>query len=291
MRKSGLWFKGEKALVWTGILGLVLAWLCGVGALVYGTEHVTGEGLAKAASFNAALGVFLLSTAAIAPMAAWGRRGRAVFRWSYILLSLYAYFAETVQHMRGVNPRFVENGTAFDAAVATGFTFDALLLVLLYLFFAAQFFRKRSYHQQPAVVLSIRYGMAAVMLSFAGGVLLSVNGGRFMGAEGNLIWFHGLGFHAVQVLPFVAWLTLRSTLPSAFSRTLIHIFGISFICGLATIGWQTLLGRSLVEWTALPLAALAFFLVAAAVGARALLEAILRPRVVKSDHHEALTLR
>ena len=276
--KNLLWFQGEKWLVWTGILGFVLALLCGAGALIYGVEDVPGAGLAKAFSFNAALGAFLLSTAAIAPMSGMGRKGRAYFRWSYIMLALYSYFVETVQHMRGVNPRFVEDGSPFDNAVAYGFALVALLLVVYYIFFAIQFFRGRSYKLQPAVVLGIRYAMIAVLLSFAGGILISVNGGRFVGAEGNLIWFHGLGFHALQVLPFVAWLTLRSSMSAAVGRSMIHISGISFLCGLIAIGWQTMLEKTIAEWTALPLAALAFFLVATAAGARALLEALRHPR-------------
>lgn len=277
LRKS-LWFQGENALVWTGILGLLLALLCGAGALAYGTEDAPGAGLAKAFSFNAALGVFLLSTAAIASMSGMGSKGRAFFRWSYIVLALYSYFAETVQHARGVNPRFVEDGSTFDNVVAMGFALVALLLVVYYLVFAIMFFRRRSYELQPAVVVSIRYAMIAVLLSFAGGILISVNQGRFLGAEGNLIWFHGLGFHAVQVMPFIAWLTLRSTLSRPVGRSLIHISGISFILGLIAIGWQTLLEKTILEWTLLPLAALAFFLVATAAGARALLEAVRHPR-------------
>lgn len=275
---NSLWFKSEKWLVWTGILGFVLALLCGIGALVYGVEDTPGKGLAKAFSFNAALGVFLLSTAAISPLSGMGAKGRAVFRWSYIALALYSYFAETVQHARGVNPRFAQDGSLFDRIVANGFAFVALMLVVFYLYFAVQFFRNRSFALQPEAVTSIRYAMVAVLLSFAGGIWISLNGGRDFGADGNLIWFHGLGFHAVQALPFIAWLTTRSSMQTAVKRTIIHVSGIAFLGGLLAIGWQTLQERTLAEWTLLPLAALAFFLVVTAAGARALLEAVRKPR-------------
>lgn len=275
---NSVWFKGEKWLVWTGVLGFVLALLCGIGALVYGVEDTPGKGLAKAFSFNAALGVFLLSTAAISPLSGMGAKGRAVFRWSYIALALYSYFAETVQHARGVNPRFAQDGSMFDSMVANGFAFVALMLVVFYLYFAVQFFRKRSFALQPEAVASIRYAMVAVLLSFAGGIWISLNGGRDFGADGNLIWFHGLGFHAVQALPFIAWLTTRSPMQTAVKRTIIHVSGIAFLGGLLAIGWQTVLERTLAEWSLLPLAALAFFLVVTAAGARALLEAVRKPR-------------
>lgn len=270
----GIWFKGEKWMVWTGILGLVLALVCGAAALWYGLDDTPGSGLAKAFSFNAALGVFLISTAAVIPLSGMGRKGKGFFRWSYIVLALYSYFAETVQHFRGVNPRFVENGSIFDITVASGFAIVALLLVIYYLVFGIQFFRARSYRIQPEAVVSLRYAIIAVLLSFAGGIMISVNGGRFFGLEGNLIWFHGLGFHALQVLPLIAWLSLQASMTTAVRRTLIHVSGIAFLGGLIAIGGQTLLERSIAEWTLLPLAALAFFLVVTAAGARALMDAI-----------------
>lgn len=64
MTEQSLWFKGEKWIVWTGLLlGIILALACGVGALMFGLDESPGSGLAKAFSFNAALGVFLISAA------------------------------------------------------------------------------------------------------------------------------------------------------------------------------------------------------------------------------------
>jgi len=274
VKEQPLWFKGEKWMVITGLLGFALALVCGLGALLLGTEDTPGSGMAKAFSFNAALGIFLLSTAAVSPYSGMGRKGRAFFRWSYIALALYSYFAETVQHIRGVNPRFVTDGSAFDLAVAIGFGMVAMLLVAYYLVFAAAFFRKRASQQQRGVVLSVRYAMIAVMFSFIGGICISIHGGRYIGLEGNLIWFHGLGFHALQVLPIIAWLAWSSTMTVRLQQTLIHIAGVTFIGGLTAIGVQTLLERSLLEWSLLPLAALALFVVTTAAGLRACLEAV-----------------
>ncbi|MFF2886506.1 hypothetical protein [Paenibacillus sp. NPDC057967] len=274
MKDQPLWFKGEKWTVITGLLGIALALVCGLGALLLGTDETPGSGMAKAFSFNAALGIFLLSTAAVSPYSGMGRKSRAFFRWSYIALALFSYFAETVQHIRGVNPRFVTDGSAFDLAVANSFGMVAMLLAVFYLGFAAAFFRKRASQLQPSVVLSVRYAMAAVMFSFVGGFCISINGGRFIGLEGNLIWFHGLGFHALQVLPVIAWLVVRGAMSARLQRTLIHIAGVSFIGGLLAIGLQTLQERTLMEWSLLPLAALAFFIVTTAAGLRASVEAV-----------------
>ena len=54
--------------------------------------------------------------------------------------------------------------------------------------------------------LGIRYGVAAVALSFSVGIVMSVNSGRKIGDEGNLLVSHGLGVHGIQ--PFrcsVCW--------------------------------------------------------------------------------------
>ncbi|MGM0884913.1 MAG: hypothetical protein ACQEXQ_28210 [Bacillota bacterium] len=259
-------FEGEKWLVLTGLLGFLLAGVCALWIVLYGGE-VSPEGdLSKAFSFNAALGMFLLSTAAISPFSGMKAKSRAFFRWSYIILALYSYFAETVQNFRGVNPRFVQDGSAFDIGVGNGFAFVALLLVLYYLVLAIQYFRRKAYNLRPELVLGIRYAMIAIMLSFAAGIWISINQGRFIGLNGNIIWLHGLGFHALQAVPLVAWLTERTSLTPTVSRRWIHLTGIAYLLGLLAIGWQTFLGNSIMEWSVLPLLACVCFLIALAAG-------------------------
>lgn len=260
-------FEGEKWLVLTGLLGFLLAGVCALWIILYGGE-VSPEGdLSKAFSFNAALGMFLLSTAAISPFSGMKAKSRAFFRWSYIILALYSYFAETVQNFRGVNPRFVQDGSAFDIGVGSGFAFVALLLVLYYLVLAIQYFRRKAYNLRPELVLGIRYAMIAIMLSFAAGIWISVNQGRLIGLHGNIIWLHGLGFHALQAVPLVAWLTERTSLTPTVRRRWIHLTGIAYLIGLLAIGWQTFLGNSIIEWSVLPILACGSFVIALVGGA------------------------
>ncbi|MDQ8733430.1 hypothetical protein [Paenibacillus sp. LHD-38] len=255
-------FEGEKSLVLTGLLGFLLAGICGVWGMLNGGAVAPDGDVLKAFSFNAALGIFLLSTAAVLPFSGMGKKSKGFFRWSYIVLAFYSYFAETVQNFRGVNPRFVQNGTAFDVAVGSIFTLVALLLVLFYGFLAIQYFRKKAYLIRPELVFSIRYAMIAIMVSFAAGLWISFNQGRLVGLHGNIIWLHGLGFHALQALPFVAWLTERQSLTSPVRRTSIHITGATYLLGLALTGWQTYLGNSIFEWSLLPVLAAGCFLAA-----------------------------
>lgn len=260
-------FQGEQALVLMGLLGFVLAALCAVWVLIWGGEVAPGGDVTKAISFNAALGAFILSTAAIIPLSGLGEKGRAFFRRFYVILALYSYGAETVQNMRGVNPRFVKDGSAFDYAVGNLFALVALLLVVVYLYLAVQFFKSRAYALRPELNVGIRYAMVAVVISFAAGIWISMNQGRTTGLEGNIIWLHGLGFHALQVMPLVAWLAERSPKAPHVRRRGIHITGIAYVLGLLAIGWQTWNGDAVMEVSVLPLVAGFCFLVTIAVGA------------------------
>lgn len=261
-----VFFQGEQALVLTGLLGFALAALCAVWVLIWGGEVAPQGDVTKAISFNAAIGIFIVSTAAILPFSGLREKARAFFRWVYIGLTLYSYAAETVQNMRGVNPRFVIDGTAFDRAVGNLFAFVALMLVVLYVYLAVQFFRQRVYKLRPELIVGIRYSMVAVMLSFAAGIWISMNQGRTVGLEGNIIWLHGLGFHALQAMPLIAWLAERSDNALHIRRRGIHLTGIAYVLGLIAIGWQTLRGAAIMEWSVLPLVAGLCFLFTIAIG-------------------------
>lgn len=276
-------FEGEKGLVLTGLLGFVLAAVCGIWTLVNGGEVSPGGDVSKAFSFDAALGIFLLSTAAILPLSAMGERSRFWFRRIYIGLALYSYGAETIQNFRGVNPRFVDSDSAFDQAAGNIFTFVALFLVLFYLYLGIQFFRSNVYKLRPEMAIGIRYAMIAVTVSFAAGIWISANQGRFTGVEGNIIWLHGLGFHALQAVPLVAWLVERTTANGRARRALVHTAGISYLLGLVAIGWQTAEGRALMEWSPLPVAASVCFLISLAAGASALRRVLREARMAGSE--------
>ncbi|MHA6480716.1 hypothetical protein ACX1C1_02060 [Paenibacillus sp. strain BS8-2] len=264
------WFIEEKAMIIVGLLGFVLALFCTCLALVTGADRPPDGNLWHAFSFDAALGIFMLSTAAVMPFSGLGRRSKGIFRWSYIVLVIYCYAQETIQHVRGVNPRYPENGSTFDDIAAGIFIMDAFLLVLFYLWFAISFFKRSAFAQHPELVLSIRYAMASIMVSFAGGISIAMNESRMVGAEGNLITLHGLGFHAIQALPIIAALAAGATLAARVRLTLVHVAGSAYFVGLLAIGWQTMLGRPLLEWSALPLTAAACYVLVAVACARAL---------------------
>jgi hypothetical protein len=263
-------FQGEKWLALTGLLGFLLAIFCVVWVQWKGGPVAPDGDISKAASFNAALGAFVLTTAAVSPLAAMGPKLRVFFRWSYIVLALYSYGIETIQNFRGVNPRFVENGSSADLVFASIFGLVALLLVLYYLMFAVHFFRPKARQKRPELNLGIRYAMVAVLVSFAAGIWISVTQSRYTGADGNIIWLHGLGFHALQAIPLVAWMTERTRLSPEVRRRFIHLAGISYLLGLLAVGWQTVIGRSILELSEFPLIAGGCFLIGLIAGAAVL---------------------
>lgn len=249
MKNAPKLFSGEKWLVLTGLLGLVLGGFCAILIVVKGVAIPPEGNLYRAVSFDVALGIFLLTTAAIVPLAGFRPRMRAIFRLSYIVLALYSYGTETIQHIRGINPRFPEHGTSLDSLFAMIFGFVALLLIIFYVILALRFFSKGSLSRRPLLIMAIRYAMIIVMISFAAGIWISVIQSRYTGLEGNIIWFHGFGFHALQAVPFIAWLLERSRLLERGKRMRVHLGGWAWIVGILCIGVQTFMGRSIFEWS------------------------------------------
>jgi hypothetical protein len=78
---------------------------------------------------------------------------------------------------------------------------------------------------------------------------MSVNGGRDLGDDGNLLLAHGLGVHGLQALPLVAVAAAAST--ATRPRQWVHVAGGAWLaaCGAALL--QATLGRSPIELSVL----------------------------------------
>jgi hypothetical protein len=74
-------FEGEKWTVLAGLLGLIIAGICAVWVMLYGAPIAPDGNLLKTVSFDAAFGMFILSTAAVIPFAAI----RALRRQNWVL--------------------------------------------------------------------------------------------------------------------------------------------------------------------------------------------------------------
>lgn len=248
-------FKGERWLVITGIIGFILA--AGIAIFIYfkGAIILPEGNMSDAFSFNAAIGIFILSIAAILPLARLGTRKRKAIRWLFILSALYAYVIETVQNFRGLNPRFSSEGALPDIVAGLLFGVISLLLVILALLLTIQFFRIKSPYESPMLILGIRYAFLSVLIANLAGVWMILLQDRFTGDAGNLIILHGLGFHALQTLIFPGWLLERTQVNESLKKTLIHYGGIAWLLSIILIGIQTAIGQPVFELATLPILA------------------------------------
>lgn len=259
--RSSRLFEGERSLVITSIIGFILA--AGIAIFIFFRGYIIlPEGnIRNAFSFNAAIGIFILSIAAIFPLTKFKARKRAVIRWLFIIASLYAYGVETVQNFRGLNPRFSREGTIIDTAAGMLFGIFSLLLIILALLLTIQFFRIKSPYERPLLIIGIRYAFLSVLVANIAGIWMILLQDRFIGDTGNLIVLHGIGFHALQTLIVPAWLLEKAQVNERSKKLLIHSGSIAWFLAIILIGLQTALGSSVFEITILSILASVFFLV------------------------------
>ncbi|WP_100406965.1 hypothetical protein [Bacillus solitudinis] len=239
--------KDEKVMAWIGILGIVLGAICLVIILFKGSVTPPEGDLFKAVSFNVALGIFAITTAFLLPFSTFRPKSRSILRWSIIFLTLYSYSIETIQHLRGLNPRFSTSAGPLDIIFGALFGLFSIAIVIYYVIISINFFRKRTKVSRPLLVSGIRYGMLSTFIAFIGGLWMIALQGRYFGDSGNIIWLHGLAFHGLQIIPLIALLTEKTILSEKLKRRWIHISGVSWLSALLIIGIQTGIGISIFQ--------------------------------------------
>lgn len=137
-------FEGERALVFTGIFGFILSAGIAVYMFFQGAIILPEGNLKDAFSFNAAIGIYILSIAAILPLTSLNTKKRKIVRWVFIITSFYCYTIETMQNFRGIIPRFSRQGTVVDMAAGILFGVVSLVLVILAVYLSVHFFRMKS---------------------------------------------------------------------------------------------------------------------------------------------------
>ncbi len=226
-----------------GLLGVGLGGACAAVGLAGGFEVPPEGDLWETAIFDGAVGVFVLTQAALLPEAGFGESGRR--RWAAALgvSTLYAYAIETVQAFRGLDPRFSAVAGPADRLLGGLFFLDALLLMALFLILAWPFFRRSG----DPLRLAVRYAAVACAISFGVGIWMSTLGsGRFVGGAGNLLPIHAAGFHGLQALPLVALLFLWGNAAGP-ARLWIHVAGVAWLGLCAALLWQAVSGRAPLE--------------------------------------------
>jgi hypothetical protein len=244
-----------RALTVMGFVGIALGLICLAVMAARGGVPIPPEGdLSKPATFNIAVGIYILTITLLLPSAGFSERGRKRWVWWNVGLFAYAYIIETGQVFRGLDPRFSKHGTPWDQIAGGVFFLTALGVMVLFIIMAVKFFRRGRPDADSPIILAIRYGSAAALGAFTAGIWMSVIQGRTTGAAGNILPLHALGFHGLQAVPLIALLLLWSGYDSGETRKWVHATGIVWVAACAAVAWQTIAGRSVSEMSAATLA-------------------------------------
>jgi hypothetical protein len=240
-------YRHERPLFWTGILGLVLGAICFGGMAFHGLIVEPEGNLYKAATFDVAVGLFLLTLGLIVKVAGFTPVGQAIWRAVLIVLVLYSYGIETIQIFRGLDPRFSRVGSPLDQALGGLFFLAAVAIMICFIVLVARFFWKSTRGVGGPLVLALRYGAVASLLAFGVGIAMSALGTPDVGPSGNLLPLHAAGFHALQAVPLVAILLGWAKVEERAASKAVHAAGLTWIAACAGIAWQSGGGRSLLE--------------------------------------------
>ncbi len=273
-RPNGVWstllaqLGKEPRVALLGLLGVGLGALCALIGLVRGFDVPPEGNLWETATFNGAVGVFLLTQAALAPEAGFTERGQRRWGTALIVVTLYAYGIETVQAFRGLDPRFSQVAGTPDQILGSVFFLDALFIMVLFLVLAWRFLRAET----TPLRLAVRYASAAALVSFGVGIWMSLFQGRTVGVDGNLLAIHAAGFHGLQAIPLIALFLVWSGVKEGDANRWVHFAGIAWSGFCIAILWQAVAGRSPLDVAPATVATLLFlggWALAAVVAVRA----------------------
>jgi hypothetical protein len=235
-------WKRQRALFATGLLGLALGL---AGALVLAAQGrfiaPTGD-LTKPIAFNVALGIFLLTLAALAPLARFSTRFYRRWCGAQVVLTLGSFAIANMQTYRGIDPRFPQPGVPLNQWASILFGILALGGAVTFLIFAVRLFRRRAEGAEGPMILAARYGSVAALAGYSSGLWMILVGGSRFGEAGDILPLHALGFHGLQAVPGVAGLLILARTPPDTARRWIHVAGATWIGACAGTGWQALLG-------------------------------------------------
>jgi hypothetical protein len=239
-------FREERGVTAVALGGIALGILTLVVAMVRGPIVPPEGDLMKPATFDLAVGIFLLTLVPWLPVSGFTGAARRRWRRWMIGLGLYAFAIETIQQFRGIDPRF---SRAEPASQLLGllFFFTALGITTLAVALAARAFDRRTTGRRGLLVLAARWAAASMLIGFLAGIWLSANQGRFVGEAGNLLPLHAAGFHAVQAIPLVAWLLAWSAVPVGTAPRWVNIAGAAWAATCIAIWWRTASGRAVTD--------------------------------------------
>ncbi|HYL39111.1 MAG TPA: hypothetical protein VEV17_24550 [Bryobacteraceae bacterium] len=249
MERVAAAYEESRPMLWLGVLGLALAAACAVKALSTGLTLPPEGDLSKAISFDAAVGIYILTIGVYAPLAGFSSRGRRRWLGWAVGLGLYAYATETIQTLRGLDPRFSHHFTPLDQIAGILFGLAAIALIVHFGVLAMKLVSRPTAGTPGLMLLALRYACLSVAFAFAAGLWMIIIQGRRTGVAGNILPLHAAGFHGLQAIPIVAFLLARSRLADQTARRWIHAAGLAWAGLCAGIAWQTIAGRPVLQLT------------------------------------------
>ncbi len=161
----------------------------------------------------------------------------------------------TLQYWRGVSSHF-NHATLMDATMEASML--GLIVAVTVGIFAMTIRTFWLRELEPAMAIAIRSGMWLLALSCGLGILTTVLGQvriasgqsyEGWGRAGVLKFPHGVGLHAIQVLPMAAWLFLALKIRN--SKRLVQSMIVSQTLFVVYAIWQTGQGRGRFDWDSL----------------------------------------
>ena len=239
-------FREERGVTAVALLGIALGGIAFIAAGLRGAQVPPEGDLMKPATFDVALGLFILSLVPWLPVSGFGEAARRRWRLWMIGLAIYAFGIETIQQFRGIDPRFSQAEPV--SQIFGGIFFVAALGIMsLAIALAVRAFDTPVIGRRGLLVLAARWAGTSMLMGFLAGVWLSANQGRSIGEAGNLLPLHAAGFHAVQAVPLVALMLAWSRVPVETARRWVHVAGAAWAAACIAIWWQTALGRAVTD--------------------------------------------
>ena len=85
------------------------------------------------------------------------------------MFPVYGFVIEPLQSFRGLDPRFTEEGEPIDGIAGAFFGLTAALTIVLFVLLGVAVLPSRCARGSPVLRLGVRYGVVAVVISFASG--------------------------------------------------------------------------------------------------------------------------
>ena len=246
MRTIAALLRRERIVVGCALLAFALATVCAAVAAGRGSWSVPPEGrLLDATKFEAGVGIYFLTLAALLPLSGMSGRGRRRWVAWTAAISVYFLLIETVQALRGLDPRFTQHGGTIDQAAGGLFGVTAIATIILFAILARRFFRDDVLTDHPPLRTAVRYGIAAIVFAFGTGIAMSVLNTRIVAETGTLMPLHAAGFHGLQAVPLIALLAGWSSLAPDMRTRLTHAAGIGWLLMCTGLLLQAIAGQPL----------------------------------------------